>query len=285
MRSLFVRCFLFVGILLSSFKLWASPQQSELLIIQNDTIRIYQILLPNEIVKSLYDIANSRSSESDFIKALASNLNNWRGYRGIWELAEDNLYLVGFEFGFNGLDLGQLFPTKIKDGRVLADWFNSTLIIPKGKVLRWDGIFSRTYVAEEHLTFNNGHLTSSKMVQNYVHLPNGIRRAQDSDESRKEIADVLFKSIVSVETDWNALEERYWNGVMGDYFITIVKNGRVISVEDLFNEHSPITRLFKRRLQGLQFDIIKFNGKPYEEVIRLWIDLNEDDNKLELDLY
>lgn len=72
------------------------------------------------------------------------SFGNWRGYRGIWELADDALYLVGFEFGFGGLGLERLFPDRVKDGKVLADWYNSKLIIPKGNVLRWDGIFSRT---------------------------------------------------------------------------------------------------------------------------------------------
>lgn len=80
------------------------------------------------------------------------SFGNWRGYRGIWELADDALYLVGFEFGFGGLGLERLFPDRVKDGKVLADWYNSKLIIPKGNVLRWDGIFSRTYIEEEHLT-------------------------------------------------------------------------------------------------------------------------------------
>ncbi len=178
----------------------------------------------------------------------------------------------------------RLFPDKAKDGKVLADWYDSKLIIPKGKVLRWDGVFYRTYIKEEHLSFQHGHVSSRKMVQNYIDLPNGISRLSDNPYSPgHEIAEVIFNRIVSVKTDWNALDERYWQGVLGEYIFIIGANGKVKSVNDDMNERSAITRLFKRRLRGMRFDIIKFNGKPFEERIVFWIDLNEEANELEFD--
>ena len=72
---------------------------------------------------------------------------------------------------------------------------------------------------------------------------------------------------------------------MGDYTFIIGANGKVKSVEDDFQEHSAITRLFKRRLRGVQFDIIKFNGKPFEERIVLCIDLIKNTNELEYHSY
>ena len=264
---------------ISSVRLLASPQQSELLIIQNDTIPLYQILLPSEIAQDLW---NSHGDEMVIEDVLGGSVNNWRGYRGIWELADDALYLVGFEFGFGGLGLERLFPDRVKDGKVLADWYNSKLIIPKGKVLRWDGFFSRTYIEEEHLSFRNGRILSRKRVINYLDLPKGISRLVENPFfPNKEIAEVIFNRIVSVQTDWNALDERCWQGVMGDYTFIIGANGKVKSVEDDFQEHSAITRLFKRRLRGVQFDIIKFNGKPFEERIVLCIDLIKNTNELE----
>lgn len=281
MRALLIRLFLIGIFILSSIRLLASPQQSELLIIQNDTIPLYQILLPSDLSNQLW---NDHQGEMGIIDLLSTG--NWRGYRGIWELADDALYLVGFEYGFGGIGLERLFPGRVKDGKVLADWYNSNLIIPKGKVLRWDGIFSRTYIEEEHLSFQNGYVTSRKKVQNYVDLPNGISRLVENPYSPdNEIAGVIFNRIVSIKTDWNALDERCWAGVMGDYTFLIGANGRIKSVEDESHEHSAVTRLFKRRLRGLRFDIIKFNGEPYEERIQLSIDLNENNNELEFDCF
>ena len=282
MRTFLIRTIAEISVfLLSSIRLLASPQQSELLIIQNDTIPLYQILLPSDLRNQLW---NDHVSEMDIVDEMS--FGNWRGYRGIWELADDALYLVGFEFGFGGLGLERLFPDRVKDGKVLADWYNSKLIIPKGNVLRWDGIFSRTYIEEEHLTFQNGHIISRKIVQNYVDLPNGISRMEENPYSpNNEIAEMIFNRIVSVKTDSYALDEQRWQGDMGDYTFIIGANGRIKSVEDDFQEHSAITRLFKRRLRGLRFDIIKFNGEPYEERVRFFIDLDENANELVLHVY
>ena len=282
MRTFIIRTFSLIGIfVLSSIRLLASPQQSELLIIQNDTIPLYQILLPSDLSKQLWD---DHQDEMDIMDVLSTG--NWRGYRGIWELADDALYLVGFQFGFGGLGLEQLFPDSVKDGRVLADWYSSKLIIPRGKVLRWDGVFYRTYTEEEHISFQNGHVLSRKEVHNYVDLPEGISRLAENPYSPyHEIAEVIFNQIVSVKTDWNALDEQCWQGVMGDYTFIIGANGRVKSVKDDLQKQSAVTRLFKRRLRGLRFDIIKFNGEPYEERILLSIDLNENANELEFYCY
>ena len=98
-RTFLVRSISVIGILiLSSIRLLASPQQSELLIIQSDTIPLYQILLPSDLRNQLW---NDHVSEMDFVDVMSTG--NWRGYRGIWELADDELYLIGFEFGFGGL--------------------------------------------------------------------------------------------------------------------------------------------------------------------------------------
>ena len=113
-------------------------------------------------------------------------------------------------------------------------------------------------------------------------LPDGISRLAENPYSpNHEIAEVIFNQIVSVKTDWNALDERCWQGVMGDYTFLIGANGRVKSVKDDLQKQSAVTRLFKKRLRGLRFDIIKFNGKPYEERIWFSIDLNENANELE----
>lgn len=278
MRSFSLVCIL----ILMSIKLLASPQQSELLIVQNDTIPIYQILLPLDMANNL--IINN--GIIDTTEAFPVALNNWRGYRGIWKLENDSLFLVGFYSAYGSHNLEQLFPSKIKDGKVLADWYNSTLIIPKGRVLRWDGIFERTYVEEEHLKFHNGRVTSRKTIHNYIDLPKGVNRLTQNPYSPQDVQDVivaaLFNHIVSRKTDWNALDEHYWQGIEDDYTITIGANGRVVSVKDGLDEHSRVTRFFKRRLRGLQFDIIKFNGKPFKESIILEIKLNESSNKLEL---
>lgn len=275
---------LFSVLVMSSIRSWASPQQPEFLIVGNDTLPIFQLLLPGDMQERLnryvFDNSDYLDPLDDFVVTTALG----RGYQGLWELADDTLYLLGFKKGSGLLGPERMFPDKIKDGKVMADWYDSTLIIPKGSVLRWDGIFCRTYVEEEHLTFRHGHVSSRKTVHNYIDLPEGINRmAQNPFSPGNEIAEVLFNQIVSVETDWNALDERSLMGVMGDYLVTIGANGKVVSVTDEEGKRSVVTRLFKRRLRGLQFDIIKFNGKPFKDRIVMYIDLDESNNRLVLE--
>ena len=283
----FFRSLLFAGLLvLSTIRLLASPQLSELLIIQNDTIPIYQIILSDDMTDKLYHNIEKIKNEIDTTQFLLPATNNWRGYRGIWMLENDSLFLVGLISNYGRPSLEHLFPDKTNKGKVLADWYNSKLIIPKGRVLRWDGIFERTYVEEEHLKFHNGRVTSRKTIHNYIDLPKGVNRLTQNTYSPQDVQDVivaaLFNHIVSRKTDWNALDEHYWQGIEDDYTITIGANGRVVSVKDGLDERTRVTRFLKRRLRKLQFDIIKFNGKPFKESIILELKLNENTNKLEL---
>ncbi|MBR4438600.1 MAG: hypothetical protein IKS79_05790, partial [Bacteroidales bacterium] len=237
MRTHFIRKIAFLGVLvLQVLRLSASPQLTELLIINNDTIPIYQKFLPAKMVERLMRIASSNLDERSAIIASLQSPT----YRGIWEFSDSSLYLVGFAPGsFGDVSLEVLFPNQYKNGKVLADWYNNTLIIPKGEVLRYD-FFSCTYVEEEHLTFKNGHVISKERICNYKAVPNGISRLMTKSETVK----VLFNSIVSVKTDWKRLNNKYDDYILeGEYYVTIGENGRVVSVEDSDFGQSPFTRL------------------------------------------
>ena len=242
-------------------------------------------LVRNSIIHDNFKINNENiKNEIDTTQFLWPAPNYWRGYRGIWKLENDSLFLVGLISNYGRPSLEQLFPDKTNKGKVLADWYNSKLIIPKGDFLRWDGVFYRTYTEEEHLTFIKGCVASRKKVHNYIDLPKGIDRHTKNifTSPQDTIAKVIFNHIVSRETDWNALDNRYWQGIEDDYTITIGANGKVVSVKDGLDERTRVTRFLKRRLRKLQFDIIKFNGKPFKESIILELKLNGNTNKLEL---
>ena len=127
----FFRFLSFAGLLvLSTIRLLATPQLSELLIIQNDTIPIYQIILSDDMTDKLYHNIENIKNEIDTTQFLLPATNNWREYRGIWELENDSLFLVGLISNYGRPSLEQLFPDKTNKGKVLADWYNSKLIIP-----------------------------------------------------------------------------------------------------------------------------------------------------------
>src|SRR4051794_31343339 len=49
---------------------------------------------------------------------------DWRGYLGYWEIRAGRLYLIGIDAYIDKKKvlLKTLFPNRVKDGRVLANW-------------------------------------------------------------------------------------------------------------------------------------------------------------------
>ncbi len=92
----------------------------------------------------------------------------WRGYVGTWEVANDKLYLVGFEgWAADGskLTLGDIFPDRI--GRVLASWFSGKVKIPSGELLQYNHLgFASAYEADIILKFRKGVLLSRRVRDN-----------------------------------------------------------------------------------------------------------------------
>jgi hypothetical protein len=246
----------------------ASPQAPDILIVKKDTIRIYRLpinYLPKTKKDLFYNNLNKQLGESRVT-------NLYRGYVGIWEIEDGKLYLKDLKYVNDPKSLlKSTFPKKYKNGKVLADWFSDYLVKPKGKLLKWDQIFSRTYKNEEILYFKKGHLIKKEFVENYIDLKNGISRL-----NKNVITNKIFESIK--EMNWNKMSDCECDD---EYYITIGKNGIINKVEfvtimknnwqNFWYAFSfrKCTHLIKRKLDDLQFDIIKWNGKPYEEKFRI----------------
>ncbi|HCO68660.1 MAG TPA: hypothetical protein DIT04_13010, partial [Dysgonomonas sp.] len=207
---------------------------------------------------------------------------------------DNKLYLISI-IGVPDSDkiLKKTFPDKYKDGKVYADWFSGNLSIPKGDVLRWDGVFSRTYLKEDIYEFMNGDLIKKKNIDNYIGLPNSIPRLVDNPfdgASFNHIIDTVFACIK--ELDWVILSELNGWGCDDSYDIIIDENGKIGDIEvdrlptfldtqeeiDEYMKHcEECIEIFKNQLKNLQFDIIKWNGFPYQERIRLELDYFKKD--------
>jgi hypothetical protein len=96
----------------------------------------------------------------------------YRGYVATWVLAGDELVLKSVsrtEWPDPEKDpvskeiIGKLFP-KLK-APVKADWFSGIISIPRGKILRFEG-FTEIREKEEQLTFENGRLMKSRVIDN-----------------------------------------------------------------------------------------------------------------------
>jgi hypothetical protein len=284
MKSILAKGLLFIVISCLSFsRLNASSQAPDYLIIEKDTFEIYS--LPAYSLDSARQSKFFKNLQLDKPRDLALNL--FRGFQAFWRIQDDKLYLAGVK-GYKNSDsiLKMSFPLEYEEGKVFADWYSSTLVIPKGKLLRSYGDLSTTWFKEKIFEFRNGIITNSKIINNYIDLKNGISRLK-----RKPITDTIFSKISQL--NWNKISDC---GIVGDYFITINEKGKIgniqhISFLDTEKEikedsidHIICIRQFKKKLKSLQFDIITKHGKPYQETIRLEILYNVD-GKLENNSY
>lgn len=262
------------------YNLTASPQAPDFLIVGKDTVAIYFLPLNKlDTTKQKEFFYNLNLSNND----INISVNLWRGYQAFWKLEGDKLYLVGLKSCPNSDKiLGSTFTSSYVNGKVFADWFSSYLAIAKDKILKWDGVFSRTYFKEDILEFKNGVLTNRRQVNNYIDLENGISRLD-----KKVITDTIFYKINQL--NWEKLSKC---GCDDKYEITINEKGKIgkIATVPLFDtkkendeyavEQKKCIKKFKKQLKDLQFDIIKWNGNVYQEKFILEFFYTVD-NKLE----
>jgi hypothetical protein len=245
----------------------ASPQFPDYLIVGKDTLSIYFLPL-NELdsisKKEFNRNLNYESNEPSF------SFNLWRGYQAFWKIENNKLFLTGFKDNPHSASiLKATFGKKYVNGKVFADWFSSYLVVGKDKLLKWDGIFSRTYYKEDFFEFKKGELKNRSLIENYIKMPNGISRLEDN---QKLITDTIFNKIKNL--DWKKLsdcecDDKYW--------MTINDKGKINSIafvafgdskkeiQQFEKEHKRCIRKIQKQIKDLQFDVIKWNGKPYAQ--------------------
>lgn len=268
-------------VLISNFIFATSPQLPDLLKIGNDTIYIYELPIKGLTEKEFQNLTDNISK---FERGLYISTNLWRGFQAIWEFRENQLYLTDIKDANNSKEiLKTSFPEKFKNGMVKADWFSSFIVVPKDKMLKWDGIFSRTYKKEEILYFKKGNLTKREFIENYIDFENGISRLE-----KDTITNIIFESIK--ELDWKKLSDCECDD---EYYVTIGKNGIIDKVEFVpYLENKwqnfwyafsrrKCTRQIRKKLKDLQFDIVKWNGKPFEDKYRIELFYNLKTKELE----
>ena len=264
----------------SFYNLIASPQAPDFLIVGKDTVAIYFLPLNKLDTTRQKEFFHNLNLRNDDINI---SVNLWRGYQAFWKLEDDKLYLVGLKSCPNSDKiLGSTFTSNYVNGKVFANWFSSYLAIAKDKILKWDGVFSRTYFKVDILEFKNGVLTNRRQVNNYIDLENGISRLD-----KKVVTDTIFYKINQL--NWKKLSNC---GCDDKYEITINEKGKIgkIAAVPLFDtkkendeyavEQKKCIKKFKKQLKDLQFDIIKWNGNAYQEKFIFEIFYTVD-NKLE----
>lgn len=270
----------------------SSPQVPDYIIFKGDTIPVYNLL-----VEKYFD--NLKKSDNGELFGLkfreGSTTFCWRGYQAVYEIDNDSLFVkhiiyCGELFDGNEIDviesnkrLREFFKNKVRNNRVLVDWYSGDLNLPKENLLRWDGVFHKSFEKEISIEIKAGEITNISLIENYIDDPNRINRRY-KDTISKVLFNELYKLNWNNKKDFDCSEK---------YIVTIGKNGEVSDVimseyqtkEEIKefwdrNEYNYCLKAVRKGLRDLKFDILKMNGKPVEEryYVEIWI---EEDGKLE----
>ncbi len=269
----------------NNIKASKSPQLPDYLIYKGDTLVVYSLILENYF-NSINSIDKGEIFGLKFREG--ASFNCWRGYQAIYEIINDTLFVKGI------IDCGEryskeeintkesneklklIFKNKFKNDRVLADWFTGEFSLPKGDVLRWDGVFYKSFEKEVLVSIKEGKVVNTFEIENYIDFPNRANRRYNDKP-----AILVFNKLKLL--NWKELDDK---DCSEEYLIIIGENGTIEKVsmyaykeEEIkdfweLGEYNYCIRSIKDGLKDLKFDIIKVRGKKVEEEIylELWYD-------------
>jgi hypothetical protein len=156
----------------------------------------------------------------------------WRGYKAIWELKGDKLYLVQVTSCHNscGLevknaDLKKMFGTDT----VFANWFTGKIIVPQGERVQYIHMgYASIYEKELHISFKSGIKTSEKTISNEK-IANKIRLEKRQREIAKKIQDTLYYQ-VKKNIVWDTIKTPRFDLCDEKYILTFNKKGKLKKV-------------------------------------------------------
>lgn len=92
----------------------------------------------------------------------------WRGYRAIWSIKDDQLFLVkvrGYPFKNKEISVKKLFPRS--KGDVKAIWFTGELRIPMGELLEYVHMgYESRWEAEWIIQVEKGNIINKELIEN-----------------------------------------------------------------------------------------------------------------------
>lgn len=150
--------FLFASVVIEH--VYATAQAPDYLIYKGDTLAIY-----SNPLDSLF--AKEGRPDRVFDKYGYKSTACWRGYIGYWELRNDSLFLVEVRGASTNIDLSLIFKDRKTDHGVFADWVNSPITSPYGRLLLniHDG-YQSIFEFEREFFFKKGVLTGIKEYDN-----------------------------------------------------------------------------------------------------------------------
>lgn len=269
-KSAFLFLFLLLGIKAS----YATRPPDDILVIGKDSIEIHAHPFVNLDSGTLGRLDHWL----DHYRSDLKKFYFFGGYRRIWQIIDDKMYLVGLkDFKHSDDILRESFCDKYKDGKVLADWFTETLCVPYGRLLRMDLFYNCVYEREEMYELVKGKVMGQTVVINYNSVPNGIPR-----RDRNAVKDTLLKLF----RQYDLKKLRASGCLPAGFEICVNDKGKVEEVSFLSfakkksaGDYTCIQEI-RQKLADLQFDIIKWHGRPDYELCDLGLFYDEEKDEL-----
>ena len=206
---------------------YVSPQRPDYLIYKGDTLAFYDLLL-EEYLESINE--ENRGTLFGLHFREYSTFHCWRGYQAIFSIENDSLFLKHMlacyeiesakpDWETSAQRMEKLFGNRIKSKKVHVNWKSGNLFLPSGPLLRFDGVFHKSFEKENLIKIRAGIVVRTKLVENYIDLPKGLDR---KNKDRKEIKNLIFERLKSL--DWKRLDDVFCDGRL---LFIINKKGKI----------------------------------------------------------
>lgn len=224
---------------------FATGQVPDYLIYKGDTVALFSNPLEQ------YFEQTGKRELIDFVGCGSTAC--WRGYKAIWELKNDSLFLrqitschkdCGLEI--KNADLNKMFGTD----NVFANWVTGKLLIPQGKQVLYIHMgYASIYERELHISFNSGLKTIEKTVSNQK-IADKIAFENRQRQIAKHVQDTLFYK-VQQKVDWDTTKFAQYHLCANRYIFTYNRKGKLKKVWVEYDDE-----LFSKKIDEWFWNII-----------------------------
>lgn len=154
---------------LSPAAVFATGQQPDVLIYKGKSYDLF--------ANPLEEFYKARKNRPLFrVKPNVISTGNWRGYVATWAIENGFLYLVKIdawicrdwnEKSCRKVELSKLFGSRVRSGKVKANWFSGDLRMPDGKLLQYVHMgYGSVYERELIVSVESGRIVKESTVDN-----------------------------------------------------------------------------------------------------------------------
>jgi len=257
------KLFIWLLLMLCSFRLWATGQEGDRLVIGKDTFQLLATPLQKILIERNITPKDLWGDNPDY------NTACWRTYIATWKLQNNKLYLEEVApcnyYDYPGgtyprADLKKIFPDLNKERHIFAHWVSEELLAARGKVLYYihDG-FDRVYAEETSLVFKTGKLEKS------CRYDTSKTKTAPWRDNEKMLRDYLHSAV-----NWEQISSEIDSTVKKVYcmIVSADENGKIDSVLVVKGASDILNREAVRVVKSIpQWDVIFKKG---QQIQRPW---------------